>query len=173
MVFMFLFLFIFGQILGIANSLICYSHILNLNLVSQYTNNDSCLNMMITFHVSCRGREMYSGHSRMCVCLSMVACPHYCTDPDVTFPLVVYYQVVSNRCTSFVAMATQRQRKMSASACTHSMPGLFLYCLLTPDSIGQQKNVGSGKECFLWLPCVADADIILLSCFFFFFLFLA
>jgi len=45
---------------------------------------------------------MYCGHARLCVCLSVfvlsaAACPHYCTDPDVTWgsgggwPLVVHY----------------------------------------------------------------------------------
>jgi len=48
---------------------------------------------------------MYCGHARLCVCLcvclsvslSTAACPHYCTDPDVTWgsgrscPLVVHY----------------------------------------------------------------------------------
>jgi len=43
---------------------------------------------------------MYCGHARLCVCLSVclsaVACPHYCTDPDVTWgvggmPLAVHY----------------------------------------------------------------------------------
>ena len=42
-------------------------------------------------------REMYCGHARLCVCLSAAACPHYCTDPDVTWesgtgcPLAVHY----------------------------------------------------------------------------------
>jgi len=51
----------------------------------------------ITFRVSRRPREMYCGHARLCVCLSAAACPHYCTDPDVTWgsgrgcPLVVHY----------------------------------------------------------------------------------
>jgi len=53
--------------------------------------------------MSCRLHKMYSGHSRLCVCvtvylsvyLSLAACPHYCMDPDVTWgnfkecPLVV------------------------------------------------------------------------------------
>jgi len=44
---------------------------------------------------------MYCGHARLCVCvsvcLSTAACPHYCTDLDVTWgngrkcPLVVHY----------------------------------------------------------------------------------
>jgi len=44
---------------------------------------------VITFRVSRRPREMYCGHARLCVCLSVclsaAACPHYCTDPDVNF----------------------------------------------------------------------------------------
>jgi len=43
----------------------------------------------VTFCVSRRPREMYCGHARLCVCLyvclSAAACPHYCTDPDVTW----------------------------------------------------------------------------------------
>ena len=31
-----------------------------------------------------RRREMCIGHTRARVCLSVVAFPHYCTDPDVT-----------------------------------------------------------------------------------------
>ena len=52
---------------------------------------------LITFCVSRRRRKMYCGHPRLCVCLSAAACPHYCTDPDVTWgsgrgcPLVVHY----------------------------------------------------------------------------------
>jgi len=53
--------------------------------------------------VSRRRREMYCGHTRLCVCLSVCVsvCPrphaHYCTDQDVTWesgrrcPLVVQY----------------------------------------------------------------------------------
>jgi len=60
-----------------------------------------CIMTLITFRVSRRPREMYCGHARLClclcVCLSAAACPHYCTDPDVTWesgrgcPLVVHY----------------------------------------------------------------------------------
>ena len=61
---------------------------------------------VITFRVSRRRRKMYCGHARLCVCLcvclsvslSAAACPHYCTEPDVTWggsgrscPLVVHY----------------------------------------------------------------------------------
>ena len=56
----------------------------------------------ITFRVSRRRREMYFGHARLCVCLSVclsaAACLHYCTaDPSITWgigrgcPLVVHY----------------------------------------------------------------------------------
>ena len=46
--------------------------------------------MLITFRVSRRRHEMYAyiGHARLCVCLSLAACPHYCTDPDVTWRMV-------------------------------------------------------------------------------------
>jgi len=73
---------------------------------AQFTRHLGCL---ITFCVSRRWREMYCGHAGLCVylsvclsvCLSVrlstAACPHYCTDPDVTWgsgrgcPLVVHY----------------------------------------------------------------------------------
>jgi len=48
------------------------------------------VDIIITFRVSRRRREMYCGDARlclsvcMCVCRSAAACPHYCTDPDVT-----------------------------------------------------------------------------------------
>ena len=55
--------------------------------------------VFFTFFVSRRRRKMYCGHARLCVCvcLSAVVSPHYCTDPDVTwgsgrgYPLVVHY----------------------------------------------------------------------------------
>ena len=60
--------------------------------------------LLFTFCVSRRRRKMYCGHARLCVCvcvclsvcLSTAVCPHYCTDPDVTWgrgrgcPLVVH-----------------------------------------------------------------------------------
>ena len=40
-------------------------------------------------YVSCTLCKMYCGHPRLCVCLSVclsaAACPHYCTDEDVTW----------------------------------------------------------------------------------------
>ena len=40
---------------------------------------------IITFRVSRRRRKLDCGHARLCVCLSAVACLHYCTDPDITW----------------------------------------------------------------------------------------
>jgi len=56
---------------------------------------------IITFRVRHSRSEMYIGHVRLCVCvsLSLTAFPCYCTDPDVTWgncrgcPLVVHYWV--------------------------------------------------------------------------------
>jgi len=42
----------------------------------------------ITFRVSRRQREVHTGHVRLCVCLSLAAFPHYCTDLDVTWGMV-------------------------------------------------------------------------------------
>jgi len=50
--------------------------------------------VLITFRVSRRRREMYSGHARLSVCLCVCPCVrgrmpmHYCTDPDVTWGMV-------------------------------------------------------------------------------------
>ena len=63
--------------------------------------NFSVMFRVVTFRVSHRRREMYCGHPRLrvcvSVCMSVAARPHYCTDPDVTWgsgrgcPLVVHY----------------------------------------------------------------------------------
>jgi len=56
--------------------------------------------MVVTFRVSRRRREMYIAYTRLsvlAVCLSITACPHHCTEPDVTWrngsevPVVVHY----------------------------------------------------------------------------------
>jgi len=41
--------------------------------------------LVFTFRVRHSQGEMYIGHSRLCVCLSLAAFPHYCVDPDVTW----------------------------------------------------------------------------------------
>jgi len=38
-----------------------------------------------TFRIRRSWGEMYSGHCRLCVCLSIAAFPHYCMDPDVSW----------------------------------------------------------------------------------------
>ena len=74
------------------------------NLVKHFMDTEQS-ELLITFRVSHRQREMYCGHVRLyvcvsvwlCVCLSAAACLHYYTDPDVTWesgkgcPLVVHY----------------------------------------------------------------------------------
>ena len=46
------------------------------------------LEIIITFRVRHRRGEMYTGHGRLCVCLSLAVCPHDCTDPDVSWGMV-------------------------------------------------------------------------------------
>jgi len=52
---------------------------------------------VVTFHERRSRGEMYIGHGRLCVCLSLAAFQHYCMDPDVSWgngrgcPLVVHY----------------------------------------------------------------------------------
>jgi len=50
----------------------------------------SCVGLLsfITLRVSRRRREMYTGHGRLCVCVSLAAFAHYCTDPGVTWGMV-------------------------------------------------------------------------------------
>jgi len=70
--------------------------------------------LIITFCVSCRPREMYCGHARLClsVCLSAATCLRYCTDPGVTWrsargcPLVVHYWADLQSVHGCIAMAT-------------------------------------------------------------------
>ena len=90
-------------------------------------------NLLITFRVSRRRREMYCGHARLCVCLSAAACPHHCTDPDVTWesgrgcPLVVHYwadlQSVHELRSYGNITRTRNVSDRWAHACTRSMPG--------------------------------------------------
>jgi len=73
---------------------------------------------------------MYSGHFRLCVCLSLAAFSHYCTDADVTWgngrgcPLVVHDWADLQSVHGFRCYDNSTEREMSASACTRSMPGL-------------------------------------------------
>jgi len=64
---------------------------------SNRPNNININLLVITFRVRRSRGEIYIGHGRLCVCLSLAAFPHYCTDPDVSWgngkgcPLVVHY----------------------------------------------------------------------------------
>ena len=79
---------------------------------------------------------MYIGYGRLCVCLSLGAFAHYCTDPDVTcgngigMPSTIG---VPSSCTLWGRFAIGAQvslllqhsaeREISASASTRSVPG--------------------------------------------------
>jgi len=86
----------------------------------------------VTFRVSGRRREMYSGHGCLCVCLSLAAFPHYCTYPDVTWqnvrgwPLVAHcwadlQSVHGFRCYDNLAANTKRQRVFVLALCMVSL----------------------------------------------------
>jgi len=101
---------------------------------------------------------MYNSHASVCVCLcvrlclSVAACPHYCTDPDATWengrgcPLAVQYSadlqsVHGFRCYDniqvcrlialYAANAYSAEREMSPSACTRTTAGLAYFRLST------------------------------------------
>jgi len=77
-------------------------HAQQVGYVEESHNNTICVAMLmpsyfsiITFCVSRRRRKMYCGHARLSVCVSVClsvsvrgACPHYYTDPDVTWGVV-------------------------------------------------------------------------------------
>jgi len=86
--------------------------------------------MLLHFRVSRRRREMYCGHARLCVCvsvcLSSAACLHYCRDPDVTWgsgrgclPVVHYWADLQSvhgfRCYGNITRTCERE--MLASTC--------------------------------------------------------
>jgi len=77
---------------------------------------------VITFRVSRRRREMYSGHARLCVYVSVPRrIPHHCTNPDVTVhsrgrPLVVHCWADLQSLHGFRCYDDIERRKMSASA---------------------------------------------------------
>ena len=84
--------------------------------------------MAVVVVVSRRWREMYSGHGR----LSLAACPHYCTDPDVTWrngrgcPLVVHCWAILQsvhgfRCYDNIHCKCVRRRTRNVSKCLYSL----------------------------------------------------
>jgi len=71
---------------------------------------------------------MYIGHGHLCVCLSLAAFPHYCTDPDVSWgngrgcPLVVHHwadlqSVHGFRCYDNIAPNAKCQRVLVLALC--------------------------------------------------------
>ena len=110
----------------------------------------------ITFRMNRRRREMHCGHARLCVCLcvcvcvcmsvclSAAACPHYCTDTDVTWrsgrgcPLVVHYwadlqSVHGLRCygniTRTLVITSLRPPRYMTTKCEREMLACALYSL--------------------------------------------
>ena len=70
----------------------------------------------------------------LCVCLSLAAFPHYCTDPDVTSgmagcPLVVHYCADLQSVHGFRCYDNSVEREMSASA-LYSVYAWFTLSLL-------------------------------------------
>jgi len=91
--------------------------------------------LFFTFCVSRRRREIYCGHARLCVCVCVSVCPHYCTDPDVTWgsgrgcPLVVHYRadlqsVHGLRC--YGSIMRMRNVSERVHACTRFVPSYIL-----------------------------------------------
>jgi len=84
--------------------------------------------------------EMYSSRSRLCVCLSFAAFPHYCTNQDVTLgngmgcPLVVHCWADLQSDTCFVAVTTvpngKCQRVLVLALC---LVQLLLLCCASDD----------------------------------------
>ena len=96
---------------------------------------------VVTFHLRCSRGEMYNGHS--CVCLSLAAFPHYCTDPNVTLgngrgcSLVVYcwmdLELVHRfHCYDHIALNAKCQRVVITLClvCWLDLAFLWLYCVL-------------------------------------------
>jgi len=90
----------------------------------------------------------------LCVCLSLAAFPHYCTDPDVTWrivgvPLVVHYwadlqSVHGFHCCDNIAAKTICQRVLVLALCLVSL--FFAYCmndlyLKEPSHGGMQSSI--------------------------------
>jgi len=51
-------------------------------LPARYCGCSTVLEVVTTFRMRHSRGEMYIGLGRLCVCLSLGAFPHYCTDPD-------------------------------------------------------------------------------------------
>jgi len=98
---------------------------------------------------------------RVClsVCLSLAGYPHYCANPDVTW-------IICNRCTGFVAMTTQPERGMSASACTRSIPGVICHYSDDRPVASTSACMCAGENDHFELGRAAHATVSLLRPFF-------
>jgi len=87
---------------------------------------------MVTFRVSRRRREIYCGHARLCVCLSVsvclsaAACLHYCTDPDVTWRSAILGGLAIGARVALLWQHNANAKYQRVHGCTHSMPS-FTY----------------------------------------------
>ena len=104
--------------------------------LTEGTTSHHCNLMLLCFagivdDTQCNECIVVSGYARLCVCLSLAACPHYCTHPDVSWgnrsgcPLVLHYwadlqSVHGFRCYDNIAPNAKWQPVL----CTRSMPGL-------------------------------------------------
>jgi len=95
-----------------------------------------CLEFVMTFCVSRRRREMYIGHTRLCVCSSLHCLVepywinlHYCTDPDVVGGMVG----VPSSCSLLggfaigarVSLLRQQRRTRNVSECLYLLYAWF------------------------------------------------
>ena len=101
--------------------------------------------------------EMYIGHGRLCVCLSLAAVPHYCMDPDVTWGngscAVVHYWADSQpahefrRCYNNIAPNAKCQRVPVLALCL-----VCMYIFTTSQSCSSVRSTnGSGQIGLGWV----------------------
>jgi len=102
---------------------------------------------LITFRVRRSRGEMYIDHARLCVCPSLAAFPHYCTDLDVTCgnsrgcPLVVHHwadlqSVHGFRCYDNIAPNARCQRVLVFALCLVSSRRSGQTFVLQPHRLG-------------------------------------
>ena len=113
----------------------CRDDVLRHTVPGTSSNNRKCL---VTFRMRRSRGEIYIGHGRpcicRCVCLSVAAFSHYCTDPDLTWGngrgclLVVHYcanlqSVIGFRCYDNIAPNAKCQRVLVLAVCLVTVGG--------------------------------------------------
>jgi len=103
-----------------------------------FRNNLHVYYILVTFRVRRSRSEMYIGHDRLWVCLSLTTFLHYCMDLDVTWGngrgchLVVHYWAYLQSVHAVACISLLRQHsakcEMSAGAC---MSGCIMYRTIT------------------------------------------